>query len=154
MILGMFAKGWDLSQCMESFCDFAHRIFVPAAVQSKGLLGKAHTLARCLLHEGLYNSGPVISSFQDSLGMTSRIFDRPAANTSRWKYGVTTTKVNTTTATVFSNYNLTDSDGLRCSAEEVTDRTQISEHSRKLPLASYQRYARVHMDDEPFLWEM
>lgn len=152
--MGMFAKGWDLSQCMKSFCDFAHRIFLPATMQSKGILGKAHNLAQCILHDGLYNSAQVIPSFQDSLGMTSRIFDRPVANVSRWKYGVTTTKVNTTTAIVFSNYNLTDSDEYYRPAKEAIDGIQIPERSRKLPLTSYQRYARVDIDDEPFLWEM
>lgn len=154
MVLGMFAKGWDLSQCMESFCEFAHRIFGPAAVHSKGMLGMAHTLAYCLLHDGLYSSAPVISSFQDSLGMTSRIFDQPVGNVSRCKYGVTATKVNATTAIVFSNYNLTDSDALDRPAKEAVEGSQMREHSEKLPLTSYRRYARANVDDEPFLWEM
>lgn len=150
----MFAKGWDLSQCMESFCEFAQRIFVPAAVQSNGMFGKANTLAQCLLHDALYKSGPVISSFQDSLGMTSRIFDQAAGNVSRWKYGVTTTKVNTATAVVFSNYNLTALDGSDRSTEEAIHGPHASEHAQRLPLTSYQRYARNNVDDEPFLWEM
>ena len=154
MVLGMFAKGWDLSQCMKSFCVFAHRIFVPAAVHPKGMLGMAHTLAHCLLHDGLYSSAPVISSFQDSLGMTSRIFDQPVGNVSRCKYGVTTTKVNATTAVVFSNYNLTDSDALDRPAKKVVEGSQTPEHSEKSPLTSYRRYARSNVDDEPFLWEM
>ena len=150
----MFAKSWDLSECMASFCEFAHRIFVPAAARSKGMLGVAHTLAHCLLHEGLYSSAPVISSFQDSLGMTSRIFDQSTNNVSRAKYGVTTTKVNTTAATVFSSYNLTDPDGLNRPVRATIDGCQVPGNAGKLPLTSYQRYLRNNMDDEPFLWEM
>lgn len=153
-MLGMFSKSWDLSECMESFCEFAHRIFVPAAVRSKGMFGVAHTLARCLLHDGLYSSAPVISAFQDSLGMTSRIFDQPTRNVSRGKYGVTTTKVNATAAIVFSSYNLTDPDGLNQPVRATIEGFQIPKHARKLPLTSYQRFVRRHMDDEPFLWEM
>jgi hypothetical protein len=153
-VLGMFAKSWDLSECMGSFCEFAHRIFVPAAVRSKGVLGMAHTLAHCLLHDGLYSSAPVISSFQDSLGMTSRIFDQPTGNVSRGKYGVTTTKVNATTAIVFSSYNLTDPDGLNRPVRATIEGCQVPENAVKLPLTSYQRYVRKNMDDEPFLWEM
>jgi hypothetical protein len=150
----MFAKSWDLSECMRSFCEFAHRIFVPAAVRSKGVLGMAHTLAHCLLHDGLYSSAPVISSFQDSLGMTSRIFDQPTGNVSRGKYGVTTTKVNATAAIVFSSYNLTDPDGLNRPVRATIEGCQVPETAVKLPLTSYQRYVRKNMDDEPFLWEM
>lgn len=86
--------------------------------------------------------------------MTSRIFDRPAANMSRWKYGVTTTKVNATTAIVFSNYNLTNSEGFHRPAKAAAIRTPNLEHSQKLPLTSYERYVRINVDDEPFLWEM
>jgi hypothetical protein len=153
-VLGLFAKSWDLSTCMESFCEFAHRIFVPAAVRSKGMFAVAHTLARCLLHDGLYSSAPVISAFQDSLGMTSRIFDQPTGNVSRNKYGVTTTKVNATAAIVFSSYNLADSDGLNCPVRETIEGSQISKRAGILPLTSYKRFVRKNMDDEPFLWEM
>lgn len=118
------------------------------------MLGMAHTLAHCLLHDGLYSSAPVISSFQDSLGMTSRIFDQPVENVSRCKYGVTTTRVNATTAVVFSNYNLTDSDALDRPMKEAVEGSQTPEHSGKLPLTSYRRYARSNVDDEPFLWEV
>jgi hypothetical protein len=82
------------------------------------------------------------------------MFDRPAASMSRWKYGVTTTKVNATTAIVFSNYNLTNLEFYNDAAKEATDRIPNLDHSQKLPLASYQRYARINVDDEPFLWEM
>jgi hypothetical protein len=153
-VLGMFAKSWDLSECMASFCEFAHRIFVPAAARSKGMLGVAHTLAHCLLHDGLYSSAPVISSFQDSLGMTSRIFDQSTGNVSRAKYGVTTTKVNTTTAVVFSSYNLAESDGLKRPARATIEGLQVPRDAEKFPLTSYKRYLRSNMDDEPFLWEM
>lgn len=150
----MFAKSWDLSECMASFCEFAHRIFVPAAARSKGMLGVAHTLAHCLLHEGLYSSAPVISSFQDSLGMTSRMFDQSTNNVSRAKYGVTTTKVNTTAATVFSSYNLAYPDGFKRPARATIEGVRVLQEVGKLPLTSYKRFLRNNMDDEPFLWEM
>ena len=150
----MFAKSWDLSECMASFCEFAHRIFVPAAARSKGMLGVAHTLAHCLLHEGLYSSAPVISSFQDSLGMTSRIFDQSTNNVSRAKYGVTTTKVNTTAATVFASYNLACLGGSDRPARATIEGLQAPQDAGQLPLASYKRFVRNNMDDEPFLWEM
>jgi hypothetical protein len=118
------------------------------------MLGVAHTLAHCLLHEGLYSSAPVISSFQDSLGMTSRIFDQSTNNVSRARYGVTTTKVNTTAATVFSSYNLACPDGFKRPARATIEGFQIPQDAGKLPLTSYKRFVRNNMDDEPFLWEM
>jgi hypothetical protein len=153
-VLGMFAKGWDLSKCMESFCEFAHRIFAPATVRSKGMLGVAHTLAHCLLHDALYSSAPVISSFQESLEMTSRMFGQAPKNISRHRYGVTTTKVNAAAATVFTNYNLADPDGLNRPTKAAIEGFQVSKSSGKLPATSYRRYVRNDMDEEPFLWEL
>ena len=139
---------------MASFCEFSHRIFVPAAARSKGMLGVAHTLAHCLLHEGLYSNTPVISSFQDSLGMTSRIFDQSTNDVSRARYGVTTTKVNTTAATVFSSYNLGCPNDFKRPARATIEGFQEPQDAGKLPLTSYKRFVRKEMDDEPFLWEM
>lgn len=86
--------------------------------------------------------------------MTLRIFHQPTGNVSRGKYGVTTTKVNATTAIVFSNYNLTDPDGLNRPDRATIEGCQVPGIAGKLPVTSYQRYVRNNMDDEPFLWEM
>lgn len=86
--------------------------------------------------------------------MTSRIFDQSTNNVSRAKYGVTTTKVNTTAATVFSSYNLAFPDGFKRPARATIEGFRVPQDVGKLPLTSYKRFVRNNMDDEPFLWEM
>jgi hypothetical protein len=152
--LGMFAKGWDLSKCMEEFCEFAHQIFAPATVRSKGMLGVVHTLAHCLLYDGLYSSALVTEAFKKSLGLTPRMFDQPIGDVSRHKYGITTTKVNDTAAIVFSNYNSTDPEDLKRPTKAAVGGFQVPKCSGKLLATSHRRYVRDSMDDEPFLWEL
>lgn len=154
MIFGMFAMQWDMSRCMTSFCEVAHHIFASSGQRLTGLLGMAHTLACCLLHDGLYSSQPVISLFQDSFGMTTRMFGHSAGNTSRYKYAVTTTKVDDTTATVFSNYNLPEQDGHSHSTRATAVGSSTPECRSTLPISAYHRHQSSSGENIPFLWEV
>jgi hypothetical protein len=154
-VLGMFAKQWNVSHCIEAFCQVANIIFAPSLNRSRGLIGAMHTLSHCLLREdGLYNIEPIVSSFQQSFGVISRLFDHPASSGSRFKYAVTATKVEDTAAVVFSNYNLPSVDGSNQSSVVMTEGDEPQQNLDILPRNAYRRFARNHLDEEPFLWEL
>jgi hypothetical protein len=154
-VLGMFAKQWDVSECMTSFCEVAHRIFKPSNRLLKRILGVTYTLTCCLLWDnGLYESQPVISSFKESFGPTLRMFSNPVNNVSRYKYAVTTTKIDDTAAVVFSNYNLVNQDILDLSTTAQSERSSASIlPSRSAPTTCY-RYSRNSISESPLVWEV
>lgn len=151
----MFAKQWNVFQCIESFCQVAKLIFAPSLNRSRGLIGAMHTLSHCLMRgDGLYNIEPIVSSFQQSFGVSSRLFDHPASNGSRFKYAVTAMKVEDTAAVVLSNYNLPSVGGPNQSSLVLTEGLKPQQSPDLLSRTAYRRFARNHPDEEPFLWEL
>lgn len=102
----MFAKDWHVTQCMESFQDFALPIFSSSAERSRNIFGTLVTAVRCLLNGELCASEAAKASFQTSFGMSSTLSSHPSGGVSRVKYGVTATEVNKAATIVFSNYTL------------------------------------------------
>lgn len=154
VILGMFAKQWSVEHCTKSFCEVAQQIFAPSRARMKGVLGLAHTLTCCLLHNGLYGSEMVDSLLQESFGAETRMLSPSPTRVSRHKYAVTTTKVDDTAAFVFSNYSVAVSDGQSHPLKAMTGGISDSKRQSRFPLSTYHRHRSSRADESPFLWKV
>ncbi|KAM0714602.1 hypothetical protein Q7P37_009898 [Cladosporium fusiforme] len=135
IILGMFARNWRVSECMDYFCDFAKRIFTPQMEQSTS------------------SALPAKTSFQQCFGTASSLFGRSTSGTSRTKYAVTATRIDETAATVFSNYNLHSlDDGFPGEQHAATEHG--SRRPEMLALTPYRRVERGDLLKEPRLSEV
>ncbi len=120
----------------------------------KGVLGLAHTLTCCLLHDGLYGSETVVSLLQESFGAETRMLGPAPASLSRHKYAVTTTKVDDTAAFVFSNYTVAASNDQSHPLKAVTGGVSDSKRQSRFPQSTYHRHTSSRADESPFLWEV
>lgn len=150
----MFAKNWHVSECMDYFYEFAHRIFAAHIEQSTSFLNVLHAAVRCLTHGGLYSSAPAESSFKQCFGTNSGLFGHSTAGISGAKYAVTAAKINEIAATVFSNYNLHE-----CIDTDVPeDPNDIEEDPRGqrklLALTPYRRVVRSDLVEEAKLFQV
>lgn len=104
----MFAKNWNVSDCIGSFGTFAKPIFSPFAERSTGTFDSLITTVRVLLNGELCSTEAARSSFESSFGGSSTLFGRPSGGIARARYAVTGTNTDKATAIVFSNYGITE----------------------------------------------
>ncbi|KAM0714547.1 hypothetical protein Q7P37_009843 [Cladosporium fusiforme] len=143
IILGMFARNWRVSECMDYFCDFAKRIFTPQMEHSTSFPTLLRAMMRCLTHGGLYSSVPAEASFQQCFGTASSLFGHSKSETSRTKYAVTATRIDETAATVFPNYNLHSLDDV----DSREKRAATEDASRERDILALTPYRRVERSD-------
>lgn len=146
IVLGMFAKGWNATECTQVFTTFATKIFgtCPARQGSK-VVWAAKTAIQLLRHDGMYSARVVNNALENALGSERRLFDHPCTGMSRHKFAVTTVEAEDVATEVFASYNTPN-------AGEATaqDHNDVCEY----PLAVYRTSTRDDRQGEPLLWQV
>lgn len=150
IVLGLFARDWGVSQCIESFCEFGQRIFATSIEQSIGTFGTILAIVRYLTYGGVCSTEVVNTSLQQSFGVQSRLIDRPTGGVTRAKYAVTATKGDDPTAVIFSNYNTPGSSDMHAITKAAHQDDESKTEQGSFPLTTYRNYNGQYC---PLVWE-
>lgn len=105
IILGLFAKEWDLSECINTFRRLAGQFFSGPDIKSVPLIPRIQSYIRCLLNDSCYKAEILESGLQESFGRFTRVFDFPPNSLSRHKFAITATNISDASPFIFTNYN-------------------------------------------------
>ncbi|SMY30092.1 unnamed protein product [Zymoseptoria tritici ST99CH_1A5] len=133
IILGLFAKEWDLSECINTFRRLAGQFFSGPDIKSVPLIPRIQSYIRCLLNDSCYKAEILESGLQESFGRFTRVFDFPPNSLSRHKFAITATNISDASPFIFTNYNGRGDRDRDC---------------------GYRHFRPADVSSEPLLWEV
>ncbi|KAK0866001.1 hypothetical protein LTR87_015181 [Friedmanniomyces endolithicus] len=105
VVLGLFAKQWDVQHAVATFRLLASRFFANSFTESFPALGKLNSYVRCMLRDSCYKTESLNETLKESFGEQTRMFDYPESGVSQCKFAVTTTTTSTAATRIMANYN-------------------------------------------------
>ncbi|KAK5699335.1 hypothetical protein LTR17_023332 [Elasticomyces elasticus] len=105
VVLGLFAKSWDIPHAVTIFRALAVRLFARFLGGTFPALGRFNAYVRCMLQDSCYKTESLDATLKESFGEQTRIFDYPESGVSQCKIAVTTTTTSTATTRIIANYN-------------------------------------------------
>ncbi|KAK3616763.1 hypothetical protein LTR22_026959 [Elasticomyces elasticus] len=105
VVLGLFAKSWDIPHAVTTFRALAVRLFARFLGGTFPALGRFNAYVRCMLQDSCYKTESLDATLKESFGEQTRIFDYPESGVSQCKIAVTTTTTSTATTRIIANYN-------------------------------------------------
>jgi len=105
VVLGLFAKHWDIQHAVATFRTLASRFFANFLTNKFPALGKLNSYVRCMLQDSCYKTESLDATLKQSFGEQTRIFDYPESGVSQCKIAVTTTTTSTANTRLMASYN-------------------------------------------------
>ncbi|KAK1032710.1 hypothetical protein LTR74_018936, partial [Friedmanniomyces endolithicus] len=105
VVLGLFAKHWDIQHAVATFRTLAGRFFANFLTNKFPALGRLNSYVRCMLQDSWYKTESLDATLKQSFGEVSRIFDYPESGVSQCKIAVTTTTTSTADTRLMASYN-------------------------------------------------
>ncbi|KAK0301575.1 hypothetical protein LTR82_018239 [Friedmanniomyces endolithicus] len=104
VVLGLFAKHWDIQHAVATFRALASRFFANFLTNKFPALGRVNSYVRCMLQDSCYKTESLDATLKQSFGEQSRIFDYPESGASQCKIAVTTTTTSTANTRLMVSY--------------------------------------------------
>ncbi len=105
VVLGLFAKHWDIQHAVATFRTLASRFFANFLTNKFPALGRLNSYVRCMLQDSCYKTESLDATLKQSFGEQTRIFDYPESGVSQCKIAVTTTTTSTANTRLMVSYN-------------------------------------------------
>ncbi|KAK1076975.1 hypothetical protein LTR33_008479 [Friedmanniomyces endolithicus] len=105
VVLGLFAKHWDIQYAVATFRTLASRFFANFLTNKFPALGRLNSYVRCMLQDSCYKTESLDATLKQSFGEQTRIFDYPESGVSQCKIAVTTTTTSTANTRLVGSYN-------------------------------------------------
>ncbi|TKA60681.1 hypothetical protein B0A55_12855, partial [Friedmanniomyces simplex] len=139
VVLGLFAKQWDVQHAVATFQTLAKQFFSNSFTESFPALGKLNSYVRCMIRDSCYKIESLNETLKASFGEQTRMFDYPEPGVSQCKLAVTTTTTSTAATRIMTNYNGTTVPKSDCGYTSVRPEEASSE-----PLV-WQAYFRLNV---------